>query len=180
MNKRYGRQTVRIDDVSIASEAAIVGEKEGDGPLGEYFDIVLDDNQWNEKTWEKTESKMQKEAIKLAIKKGGFSPENIDRAFSGDLLNQCIGCRVRKRDSEIPFYGIYRGVFDYDRGDKPCAMSIDGGYAGAAAAVTSSHFCTAERQYRTPLPYGGQRTPTATMDGNGCGVGGLKARCGGR
>ena len=70
MNKRYGRQTVRIDDVSIASEAAIVGEKEGDGPLGEYFDIVLDDNQWNEKTWEKTESKMQIEAINLSIKKG--------------------------------------------------------------------------------------------------------------
>ena len=84
MNKRYGRQTVRIDDVSIASEAAIVGEKEGDGPLGEYFDIVLDDNQWNEKTWEKTESKMQKEAIKLAIKKGGFSPDEI-RASAGEL-----------------------------------------------------------------------------------------------
>ncbi|MBS6831994.1 MAG: hypothetical protein KH216_04075 [Clostridiales bacterium] len=161
MNKRYGRQTVRIDDVSIASEAAIVGEKEGDGPLGEYFDIVLDDNQWNEKTWEKTESKMQKEAIKLAIKKGGFSPENIDRAFSGDLLNQCIGAGFGMRDSEIPFYGIYGACSTMIEGISLAAMSIDGGYANAAAAVTSSHFCTAERQYRTPLPYGGQRTPTA-------------------
>ena len=161
MNKRYGRQTVRIDDVSIASEVAIVGEKEGDGPLGEYFDIVLDDNQWNEKTWEKTESKMQKEAIKLAIKKGGFSPENIDRAFSGDLLNQCIGAGFGMRDSEIPFYGIYGACSTMIEGISLAAMSIDGGYADAAAAVTSSHFCTAERQYRTPLPYGGQRTPTA-------------------
>ena len=161
MNKRYGRQTVRIDDVSIASEAAIVGEKEGDGPLGEYFDIVLDDNQWNEKTWEKTESKMQKEAIKLAIKKGGFSPENIDRALSGDLLNQCIGAGFGMRDLEIPFYGIYGACSTMIEGISLAAMCIDGGYANAAAAVTSSHFCTAERQYRTPLPYGGQRTPTA-------------------
>ena len=170
MNKRYGRQTVRIDDVSIASEAAIVGEKEGDGPLGEYFDIVLDDNQWNEKTWEKTESKMQKEAIKLAIKKGGFSPENIDRAFSGDLLNQCIGAGFGMRDSEIPFYGIYGACSTMIEGVSLAAMSIDGGYANAAAAVTSSHFCTAERQYRMPLEYGGQRTPTAQWTVTGAGA----------
>lgn len=161
MNKRCGRQTVCLNNVSIASEAAIVGEKEGDGPLGEYFDIVLTDNQWNEKTWEKTESKMQREAIKLAMKKGGFSPENIDRAFSGDLLNQCIGAGFGMRDLEIPFYGIYGACSTMIEGISLAAMSIDGGYANTAAAVTSSHFCTAERQYRTPLPYGGQRTPTA-------------------
>lgn len=174
MNKMCGRQTVRLDNVSIASEAAIVGEKEGSGPIGDYFDIILTDNQWNEKTWEKTESKMQREAIKLAIKKGGLSPENIDRVFSGDLLNQCIGSGFGMRDSEIPFYGIYGACSTMIEGISLAAMSIDGGYVNTAAAVTSSHFCTAERQYRTPLPYGGQRTPTAQWTVTGAAAAVLK------
>ena len=99
---------------------------------------------------------------KACDKKGrDLQPENIDRAFSGDLLNQCIGAGFGMRDSEIPFYGIYGACSTMIEGVSLAAMSIDGGYANAAAAVTSSHFCTAERQYRTPLPYGGQRTPTA-------------------
>ena len=161
MSKKCGRQTVRIDNVKIKSAAAIVGEKEGSGPLAQYFDIVLPDNEWNEKTWEKTESKMQREAIRLAVQKSKLSLDDMDRVFSGDLLNQCIGAGFGLRGLEIPFYGIYGACSTMIEGISLASMLIDGGFAEHAAAATSSHFCTAERQYRTPLEYGGQRTPNS-------------------
>ena len=161
MSKKCGRQTVRIDNVKIKSTATIVGEKEGSGPLAQYFDIVLPDNEWNEKTWEKTESKMQREAIRLAVQKSKLSLDDMDRVFSGDLLNQCIGAGFGLRGLEIPFYGIYGACSTMIEGISLASMLIDGGFAEHAAAATSSHFCTAERQYRTPLEYGGQRTPNS-------------------
>lgn len=167
--KRAGRHTSKIDDVKICAEAAIVGKKEGDGPLGSCFDMVLNDDEWNEKTWEKTESKMQREVLKLAADKAKIGLNEIDRVFSGDLLNQCIGAGFGLRDTGIPFYGIYGACSTMIEGIGLAAMSVDGGFADSAAAVASSHFCTAERQYRTPLEYGGQRTPTAqwTVTGTG-------------
>ncbi len=161
MNKKCGRQTVRTDNVKIKAAAAIVGEKEGQGPLAQYFDIVLPNNEWNEKTWEKTESKMQREAIRLAVQKAKLSLGDMDRIFSGDLLNQCIGAGFGLRELEIPFYGIYGACSTMIEGISLASMLIDGGFAQRAAAATSSHFCTAERQYRTPLEYGGQRTPNS-------------------
>ena len=172
MSKKCGRQTVRIDNVKIKSAAAIVGEKDGSGPIAQYFDIVLPDNEWNEKTWEKTESKMQREAIRLAVQKSKLSLDDMDRVFSGDLLNQCIGAGFGLRGLEIPFYGIYGACSTMIEGISLASMLIDGGFAEHAAAATSSHFCTAERQYRTPLEYGGQRTPNSqwTVTGAGCSV----------
>ena len=170
MNKKCGRQTVRTDNVKIKAAAAIVGEKEGQGPLAQYFDIVLPNNEWNEKTWEKTESKMQREAIRLAIQKAKLSLGDMDRIFSGDLLNQCIGAGFGLRELEIPFYGIYGACSTMAESLLLAAAFVDAGFARTAAALTSSHFASAERQYRFPLGYGGQRTPTAqwTVTGSGC------------
>ena len=174
MNNKLGKQTVKINDVGIISSAAIVGEKEGEGPLADSFDIVLPDNEWNEKTWEKTESKMQREAVKLSLTKIGLTTEDVDRIFSGDLLNQCIGAAFGLRDLDIPYYGIYGACSTMVEGISLAAQVVDGGFADIAAAVTSSHFCTAERQYRNPLEYGGQRTPSAQWTVTGAGSAILK------
>ncbi len=173
-NRRIGRQTAEIKDVYIEASAAIVGEKEGDGPLANCFDIVLPDNEWNEKTWEKTESKMQREATRLAVAKANLNLEDVDRIFSGDLLNQCIGAGFGLRELNIPFLGIYGACSTMIEGLSLAAVMIDGGFAETAVAVTSSHFCTAERQYRNPLEYGGQRTPTAQWTVTGAGAAVLK------
>ncbi len=170
MSKRIGRQTARIDNAYIVSSGAIVGEKEGKGPLAEHFDIVLPDNEWNEKTWEKTESKMQREAVKLAAKKKEIDLSCIDRVFGGDLLNQCISAGFGLRELDIPYYGIYGACSTMIEGLSLAAQTVDGGFCHMATAVTSSHFCTAERQYRNPLEYGGQRTPSAQWTVTGAGA----------
>lgn len=179
MNKshRVGKQTVKINNVSLREAAAIVGKKEGDGPLAESFDIVLPDNEWNEKTWEKTESKMQKEVTRLAISKSGLALEDIDYIFSGDLLNQCISAGFGLRELNIPFFGIYGACSTMIEGISLASILIDGNFADRAAAVASSHFCTAERQYRNPLEYGGQRTPTAQWTVTGAGAAVLQQGC---
>ncbi len=173
MSKRLGTQTVALDTpVSILSSAAIAGPKEKDGPLGDCFDVVMADAEWNEETWEKTESKMQKEAVKLAVQKSGLALSDIHYVFGGDLLNQCISAGFGLRELCIPFFGIYGACSTMIEGLSLGSMLIDGGFADHVAAVTSSHFCTAERQYRMPLEYGGQRTPTAqwTVTGSGSAV----------
>lgn len=170
MSKRLGTQTVKLDTpVSILSSAAIAGPKEKDGPLGDSFDVVMKDAEWNEETWEKTESKMQKEAVKLAVQKSGLSLGDMHYIFAGDLLNQCIGAGFGLRELNIPFFGIYGACSTMIEGLSLGSMLIDGGFADHIAAVTSSHFCTAERQYRMPLEYGGQRTPTAQWTVTGAG-----------
>lgn len=170
MNKRIGKQTVRFEkNIFIIGSAAICGEKENEGPLGNDFDIIMPNAEWNEETWEKTESKMQREAVKLAVQKSGVALSDIDYIFAGDLLNQCIGAGFGLRELDIPFFGVYGACSTMIESLSLSAAMIDGGFADNAAAVTSSHFCTAERQYRTPLAYGGQRTPTAqwTVTGSG-------------
>mgnify|MGYP003301043221 CR=1 FL=1 len=174
-SRRAGKQTVRIENVGIESSAAIVGEKEGRGPLNESFDICLPDNEWSEKTWEKTESKMQKEVARLAVEKGGLELSDIDYILSGDLLNQCISAGFGLRELNIPFFGIYGACSTMLEGISLASILIDGGFAKYAEAVTSSHFCTAERQYRNPLEYGGQRTPTAQWTVTGAGAAVLKS-----
>ncbi len=178
MSKRIGRQTAKIDNVGIVSSGTIVGEKEGQGPLAKHFDIVLPNNEWNEKTWEKTENKMQREAVKLAARKMGIELSEIDRVFSGDLLNQCISAGFGLRELDIPFYGIYGACSTMIEGLSLAAQTVDGGFCDTAVAVTSSHFCTAERQYRNPLEYGGQRTPSAQWTVTGAGAAILKSNDG--
>lgn len=171
MKKRIGQQTICLENKPVISaSAALAGQKEKDGPLGDSFDIILPDAEWNQESWEKTESKMQKEVLKLALQKAGMASEELHYILAGDLLNQCIGAGFGLRELGVPFLGIYGACSTMAEGIGIASMLIDGGFAKHAAAVTSSHFCTAERQYRMPLEYGGQRTPTAQWTVTGAGA----------
>ena len=170
-HKRLGRQTVALEHPpSVAAFANIGGKFEGQGPLKDYFDELCDDAFFGEKTWEKAESTMQKRVLKRALERAGVQPEDVDYILAGDLLNQCIGSSFSVREFGIPFYGLYGACSTMGESLSLAALLIDGGFADTVAAMTSSHFCTAERQYRMPVPYGSQRTPTAqwTATGSGC------------
>ncbi len=170
MSKKLGLQTVQFKDkISILTTAAIAGHREGMGPLAKYYDKILEDAQWGEESWEKTESKMQKAALSRAVEKAGIDVKDIDYIFAGDLLNQCTSSTFAFRDFGIPFLGVYGACSTMAETIGLAAVMIDGGFAQRCAAVTSSHFCTAERQYRFPLEYGGQRTPTAQWTVTGAG-----------
>jgi len=171
LQKRLGRQTVRLQNPpSVAAWANIGGKMEGRGPLAHHFDEIDEDSFFGEKTWEKAESLMQKKVLKRALERAKLSPGEVDYVLAGDLLNQCIGSSFSLRDFHIPFYGLYGACSTMGESLALAAMLIDGGFADHAAALTSSHFCTAERQYRMPVPYGSQRTPTAqwTATAAGC------------
>ena len=162
MDKKIGRQTLRLSHPpAIVSHACIGGRHEGRGPLASYFDELSGDAFFGEATWEKAESAMQKRVLSRALAKGGLEAGEIDFIFAGDLLNQCIGTSFGLRDSGIPFYGLYGACSTMGEGLALAALFLDGGFGRRTAAMTSSHFCTAERQYRMPVPYGSQRTPTA-------------------
>ncbi len=168
---KIGKQSIVFpSSPAILSHAAIGGKKEHEGPLGKYFDKVNDDTSFGEKSWEKAESRMQQLALDTAREKIGLSYEDIDVLFAGDLLNQCISSAFAIRDTQIPFLGLYGACSTMAESLLLASCSVDGGYASRAAALTSSHFASAERQYRLPLAYGGQRTPTAqwTVTGSGC------------
>ena len=145
----------------IESYAAAVGDKEGKGPLGGCFDEVIEDSHFGMKTWEKAESRFQLEAVSLAVRKCRLTKEDIDVICAGDLINQCTGSTYGLRELEIPFLGLYGACSTMAEGLLVTSMMIDSGTAKRTAAVTSSHFSTAERQFRFPLSYGGQRTPTS-------------------
>ena len=170
MNKKIGNQTIKfLSPPTILACASVAGKKEGSGPLAQYFDKVMTDAEWGEDSWEKTESKMQKTALSRAVEKAAIDVSKLDYLFAGDLLNQCTSSTFAFRDFGVPFLGVYGACSTMAESLGLAATMIDGGYASTAAAVTSSHFCTAERQYRFPLEYGGQRPPTAqwTVTGSG-------------
>jgi stage V sporulation protein AD len=170
-DKRLGRQTVALaHPPSVLSFSNIGGKFEGQGPLADFFDEISNDSFFGEKTWEKAESAMQKTVLQRALEKAELTPEDLDYILAGDLLNQCIGSSFGLRDFRVPFYGLYGACSTMGESLSLASLLIDGGYADRAAALTSSHFCTAERQYRMPVPYGSQRTPTAqwTTTAAGC------------
>lgn len=163
--------TIRLRrPVSAVSWAAVGGEQERQGPLGGGFDAVEKDSFFGAKTWEQGESELQRRCFRRALEKGGLAPEDLGLVFSGDLLNQCIGATFALRSEGVPFCGLYSACATMGEGLLLAACLIDGGHADLAAAMTSSHFCAAERQYRAPLPYGSQRSPTAqwTATAAGC------------
>ncbi|MBQ2756496.1 MAG: stage V sporulation protein AD [Oscillospiraceae bacterium] len=173
MVKRAGKQTLILDSSpSVAGFAAVASQKEGEGPLGKEFDIVNEDAYFGEKTWEKAESRIQKEAITTAMEKAGVVPQNLQIVFAGDLLNQCIGSAYAMRDMGVPFVGLYGACSTMAESLSLASLFVDSGIAECAAAVTSSHFCSAERQFRFPLEYGGVRTPTSqwTVTGGGAAI----------
>lgn len=147
--------------ICVESFAAVVGEKEGNGPLGECFDKIVADSHFGQETWEKAESRFQLEAVRLAFQKTELQKEDIDVICSGDLINQCIGSAYGLRELEIPFLGLYGACSTMAESILISSLLIESGAAKRNIAVTSSHFSTAERQFRFPLSYGGQRTPTS-------------------
>lgn len=162
MSNKVSKNTfTMINPPTIHSYASIAGKKEGEGPLSQCFDRIEEDSYFGQDTWEKAESELQKQAVELAVSKSNLKPEDIDFMFAGDLLNQCIGTTFGLRDLNIPLLGIYGACSTMAEGILLASIMTDSGLGGNVVAVTSSHFCTAERQFRLPLSYGGQRTPTA-------------------
>lgn len=169
--KKLGRQTVRFaSPPSIAGFGNAVGQKERDGPLGPYFDLAGEDDTFSQPSWEKAETAMQKQALAFALERAGITVDQLDYVFAGDLLNQCIATSYSLRAQNAPFFGLYGACSTMAEGLSLAAMLIDGGFATYAAAMTSSHFCSAERQYRNPLEYGGQKPPTAQWTATGAGA----------
>ena len=154
----------------ILSHANVVGKKEGEGPLRDSFDYIDSDNTFGQPSWEKAESAMQKQALSLALTKADRTAAGVDWLFAGDLLNQCISSSYAARGRDIPFFGLYGACSTMGESLTLAAMALSGGFGQCAAAVVSSHFCSAERQYRTPLEYGGQRPPTAQWTVTGAGA----------
>lgn len=155
---------------SVCAFASVVGEKEGKGPLREHFDFISSDDRFGESSWEKAESAMLRHCFSLCCDKAGMTSSSIDCIFSGDLLNQCMGSAYAFKDSGIPYFGLYGACSTMGESLILAAMAIDGGFADTVMAATSSHFCSSERQFRFPLEYGGQRTPSAQWTVTGAGA----------
>lgn len=170
MIKRLGRYTISFEDAPyITGFGSTAGEKEASGPLGKNFDKIFYDPRAGQKTFEQAEILSQQEAVLAALGRAGKKAEDIDFIFAGDLLNQCISSSYGMKEFRIPYLGQYGACSTMAQSMILAAMTVAGGAANSSAAVTSSHFCTAERQYRMPLEYGGQRTTTAqwTVTGSG-------------
>lgn len=168
--KKLGGQTAALAcPPSLLSFANVVGKKEGEGPLAACFDYVDTDDAFGASTWEQSERAMQQKALTLALEKAGPGEGQLDWLFAGDLLNQCISSSFAARDQKCPFFGLYGACSTMAESLCLAGMFVDAKLASRCLAVTSSHFCSAERQFRFPLEYGGQRTPTAqwTVTGSG-------------
>ena len=170
MAKRIGRYTVMTEcEPAIVGFGSVASKKEGEGPLKDYFDLVEQDTTFGQQSWEQAESMIQKNAVQIALKKAGMSPDQIDVICAGDLLNQCIGSTFGLSKLEIPFVGMYGACSTMAESLATATMFLETGAVDTAVAVTSSHFCSSERQFRFPLEYGSLRTPTSqwTVTGGG-------------
>ncbi|MBM6859534.1 stage V sporulation protein AD [Clostridium saudiense] len=168
--KKIGKQTIKLQNPpKIISTFSIVGPKEGDGPLKDYFDEIINDDTLGKDSFEKAESEMMYTAIKGAISNANLKEEDIDYLFAGDLLNQIVSSAYTARELNIPFFGLYGACSTMSESLSMASLFLDGGFARYAVASTSSHFSSAERQFRFPLEYGSQRNPTAqwTVTGSG-------------
>ena len=161
-------------DASILSAASVVGYLERGGPIGECFDFFDDKknggDRFGQDTFEKAESEMQRIALNCALGKCGMKSQQLGAMFAGDLLNQCTSSAYGLLDFDVPYFGLYGACSTAAEGMILAATMVTHGVFDTCAAVASSHNCTAERQYRTPLEYGGQRTPTAQWTVTGAGA----------
>lgn len=171
MPTRVGKYTIKLDtQPSILGSAAVVGKKESEGPLRDEFDEIIDDGTMGEDSWEKAESALQKRAITKAIEKTGLTAADVKLLFAGDLLSQCSSSSFGARELGIPFIGLYGACSTMALSLLMAGLSVDSGIADIVAASTSSHFCSAEKQFRNPLEYGGQRPPTAQWTATAAGT----------
>ena len=167
---KLGKQTIEFENPpSILTTATIAGPKEADGPLAKYFDKCLEDEMWGEKSWEKAESKIVKETVNALIAKSGVPSQKVEYCFAGDLINQCICSSFGMRELNIPFYGIFGACSTFVEGMQLASIFTES-CAEYAICSASSHFCSAERQFRFPLELGNQRPPTSQWTVTACGA----------
>jgi len=169
-NNKRGKQSFVLPQMPVITHwASVAGKKESEGPLAHTFDITSQDTYFGQKSWELAEKQMQKLALETLIEKSGIPSQQIGVVFSGDLLNQCIGSSFTLRNMNIPHLGLYGACSTMAESLLMASMCVSGGFSDKVVAMTSSHFASSERQYRFPLGYGGQRTPTAqwTVTGSG-------------
>ncbi len=167
---KRGRQSFILPQMPVITAwASVAGKKESEGPLAQSFDVASQDAYFGQKTWEQAEKQMQKLALDTLLKKADISRNQIGMVFSGDLLNQCIGSSFTLRNTGVPHLGLYGACSTMAESLLMASMAVCGGFSDRVVAMTSSHFASSERQYRFPLGYGGQRTPTAqwTVTGSG-------------
>ena len=166
-----GKQSILFSpQPAILSFASVAGKKESQGPLGATFDMTSQDTKFGQKTWEQAETQMQKTAMQLALQKASVKERDLDAAFVGDLLNQCVGSSFSMRNLQIPTFGLYGACSTMAEGLLLAGMAVSGGFCRKTLSISSSHFASSERQYRFPLGYGGQRTPTAQWTVTGAGA----------
>ena len=171
MEQKIGAQSLRFAEAPfIVSSASIVGTKEGQGPLADEFDMIGADDKFGQDTWEESESVLQKEAVTLALGKADMKPEDIRYIFAGDLLGQNIASSFGLMDFDIPIFGLYGACSTCGESLSLAAMCVAAGYANHVVAVTSSHFASAEKQFRFPLEYANQRPLSATWTVTGSGA----------
>lgn len=169
--KKNGNRVFAFEKVpSIISSAGVVGPKEAEGPLKDDFDLCFEDSLMGQESWEKAESFLQKTAVEACLEKANIKSEDVNVIFAGDLLNQCTASSFGLADFNIPFVGLYGACSTMALSLINAAIYVDSGAADKAVAVTSSHFCSAERQYRFPLEYGGVRPPTSQWTVTGAGA----------
>lgn len=168
---RRGKQSVYLPrPVYIHSSASVVGKKEGEGRLKDYFDMISEDDYFGTKSWEDAESTLQKEAVTLAIGKGKIKQEELDYILSGDLLGQSIASSFGLKNFETPLFGLYGACSTCGESLSLGSMLIAAGYANTLVCVTSSHFASAEKEFRYPLAYGNQRPKSSTWTVTGSGA----------
>lgn len=161
---------IKFKDVFVKSYASVVGKTEARGPLAGCFDMCENDEYFGSDTWEKAESEMVHRCINILLSKAKMSTEEIDIICGGDLLNQCVASSFGVKDSGVPYLGLYGACSTFGEAAIVSGLTVAGDFANNVVGFASSHFCSAEKQYRFPLEYGGQRTPTAQNTVTGCGA----------
>lgn len=169
--ERIGRYTIKLRETTgIIGSSAVGAKAESEGPLANEFDYLYEDDGIGQETWEKAESELHKKAVTIALQKSGKKEEDIDILFAGDLMNQCTSSTFGVKDMNIPLLGVYGACSTMALSLATASVFVDTGAAKTAVASTSSHFCSAEKQFRFPLEYGGQRTPTSQRTATAAGA----------
>lgn len=164
------REIIKFNEIYVKTQASVVGKTEANGPLKAYFDMCERDEYFGTDTWEKAESEMAHRTLNLLLGKAKLSPEELELICGGDLLNQCVASSYGVKELGVPFLGLYGACSTFSEAVICGSTFIHSGGVENAVAFASSHFCSAEKQYRFPLEYGGQRTPTAQNTVTGCGA----------
>ena len=164
-----GKSIIKLNSI-IRSAGSVVGKKEHDGPLGQLFDMHDEEDRFGQKTWERAEAEMQRLAANIALSKCGLDESSIDAIFAGDLINQCTSSAYGLLEYEVPFFGLYGACSTAIEGLTLASIMTSYGIYERCLSATSSHNCSAERQFRTPLEYGAQRSPTAQWTVTGAGA----------